>query len=90
MQQKRAELQNACFQYLNIQATIMTSTFACKLHPLAIGSSAVLNVPTVDRGLLDFPNIVGIVADFRNYVYQIGTKNGIIKQWHNFSKCENI
>ena len=34
-----------------------------------------LNVPTVDRVPLDLPNILGVIMNKENAVYQIGTKD---------------
>jgi len=46
-----------------------------------VNSTVLVYVPKVDRGLLDGNNIVGIVLDIKNNLYQIDTSVVIIKDW---------
>ena len=41
-----------------------------KFQSLTFGDTITLSVPTVDRGLLDFNNIFGVITQFKNNVYQ--------------------
>lgn len=61
----------------------MITDTAKKLPALDIGDSVFFNVPKIDRGPVDAKNISGKVLDMRHGVYQIGTSNGIIKNWFN-------
>ena len=54
-------------------------TFSEEKFPLlSVGDIITLSVPTVDRGPLDFNNIFGVVTQFKNDVYQVGMKEGLI------------
>ncbi|CAL1672264.1 unnamed protein product [Lasius platythorax] len=59
----------------------MVTCSSITFPPLQINDNITLSVPTVDRGPLDFNNILGVVTDTKNDVYQIGTKDGILKGW---------
>lgn len=37
----------------------------------------------IDRSPADPPNLLCVVTDLKNYVYQLGTAAGIIKSWFN-------
>ncbi|KAI4463133.1 proteasome inhibitor [Holotrichia oblita] len=52
-----------------------------KFKDVVVDSTVLVDVPKVDRGPLDGNNIVGIVLDIKNNLYQIGTSAGIIKDW---------
>lgn len=52
-----------------------------RFPPLQIGDEVTLAIPLVDRGPLDFQNISGVVINFANDVYQIGTLHGVLKGW---------
>ncbi|XP_051167419.1 uncharacterized protein LOC127285448 [Leptopilina boulardi] len=57
-------------------------TFSQELFPpLSIGDCVTITIPSVDRGPLDFGKIFGIITDFKNGVYQVGTENGVINVW---------
>ncbi|XP_051167782.1 uncharacterized protein LOC127285690 [Leptopilina boulardi] len=45
------------------------------------GDCITLSIPEVDRGPLDFLNIYGVIMNYENGVYQIGTKDGLLKGW---------
>lgn len=68
------------------QAEKMIETTRKKLKPVTVGEFILLNVPKVDRGPLDCPNLIGKILKIQNNVYQIGTKGGIIKTW--FSRSD--
>lgn len=73
--------QSECFEKQKVAAAKMV-TFSEELFPqLQVNECVTLSVPQVDRGPLDLKSIFGVVTDFRNGVYQIGTKNGLIKGW---------
>ena len=46
----------------------MLKDYVRKLPLLKVGTTVTLNVPTVDRGPLDFPNIVGVIINYKNDV----------------------
>ncbi|XP_043462868.1 KRAB-A domain-containing protein 2-like [Leptopilina heterotoma] len=75
------EVQNDCFKRQIIAAEKMVTFSEATFPALNIGDSISLAVPTVDRGPLDFSNILGVITDLKNNVYQISTKHGIIKGW---------
>ncbi|XP_071050736.1 uncharacterized protein [Onthophagus taurus] len=56
------------------------------LKSVTVGNFVLLNVPKVDRGPLDAPNLIRKILKINNDVYQIGTKSGIIKTW--FSRSD--
>ena len=64
-----------------IAADKMVNVSLKKLPGLSVGDSIMLSVPNVNRGPLDLANILGVITDKRNDVYQIGTVKGIIKGW---------
>lgn len=74
---------NKSHQGVKRAAEKMITDTAKKLPPLDKGDSVFLNVPKIDRGPVDAKNISGKVLDMRHGVYQIGTSNGIIKNWFN-------
>ncbi|XP_043467654.1 uncharacterized protein LOC122501927 [Leptopilina heterotoma] len=75
------EVQDDCNKRQKAAAEKMV-TFSQELFPpLSIGDCVTMSVPSVDRGPLDFNKIFGVVTDFRNGVYQVGTKSGIINGW---------
>ena len=57
-----------------------------KLNPVAVGDFILLNVPKVDRGPLDCPNLIGKILQMENIVYQIRSISAIIKTW--FARCD--
>lgn len=73
--------QRDCFEKQKVAAAKMTKYSTAKFPPLFINDCITVSVPAVDRGPLDFQSIFGIVVDARNGVYQIGTKDGLIKGW---------
>ena len=52
-----------------------------KCPRLSVGDTTILSVPTADRGPLDFNNIFGVITQFKNGVYRLGAKEGLIKGW---------
>ncbi|GBO11488.1 hypothetical protein AVEN_204891-1 [Araneus ventricosus] len=64
----------------------MIETCGKKMISVAVGDFILLNVPKVDRGPLDCPNLRGKFLKVEKNVYQIGTKCGIIKSW--FPRCD--
>ncbi|XP_033222420.1 uncharacterized protein LOC117176314 [Belonocnema kinseyi] len=69
------------FKRLQVEATKMKTFSDENCAPVNVGDSIRLFVPAVDRGLLDFSNIFRIVTRLENSVYQIGTKDGLLKGW---------
>ncbi|CAK1589526.1 unnamed protein product [Parnassius mnemosyne] len=66
---------------LQQQAEKMLKSSEKKFAPVPIGTSVRIAVPEVDRGRGDVRNIKGVVlAKTDDELYQIGTKNGILKQ----------
>lgn len=79
------EVQTDCFKKQKLAAKKMTNYSEHLFPPIQIGTTITLAVPSVDRAPLDFHSIlgVGVVADKRNDVYQIGTVHGMLKGWFN-------
>ncbi|XP_071051121.1 KRAB-A domain-containing protein 2-like [Onthophagus taurus] len=72
---------------LQQQAEKMLKTSGKKFPPVSIGTSVRVFVPEVDRGRGDARNIIGVVLDKTDdELYQIGTKNGVIKQLYSRSQ----
>ena len=91
--------QKDCFERTKKAAEKMTSSSNKRFVPLEIGDCVSLRVPDVDQGPLDFPNILGIILDKKDDLYQIGTKNGLVKGWfprseigieHKFMNSEEV
>ena len=59
----------------------MISFSESKYPPLHIGTYITLSVPKVDRGPLDLMNIIGVVMQRENGMYQIDTGKGMVKVW---------
>lgn len=81
---RREQLKSAqddCHRRQKITAEKMVSVSTAKFPPLEIGDSITLSVPSVDKGPLDFRNILGIIVDKKNDLYQVGTEAGILKGW---------
>lgn len=70
-----------CFKRQTIAAEKMTDFSEKKFPPLEIGECVTLAISKFDRGPLDFANIIGVISAKENGVYQIGTKDGLIKGW---------
>ncbi|GFU68908.1 SCAN domain-containing protein 3 [Trichonephila clavipes] len=68
-------------KHLKRSAEKMKEVSLKKFKDLSVDSTVLVNVPKVDRGPLDGSNIVGIILDTKNNLYQIGTSAGIIKDW---------
>lgn len=51
-----------------------------KLKPLFLSQNIAIKVPKFDRRPLDPKNILGVIVDIKNNVYQIGTKHGILNR----------
>lgn len=75
------DVQDDCCKRQKIEAEKMTTFSEVQFPALSIGDSITVVVPSVDRGPLDFKNIFGVITEFTNGVYQIGTKNGYLKGW---------
>ncbi|CAK1580558.1 unnamed protein product [Parnassius mnemosyne] len=72
---------------LQQQAEKMMKSSEKKFAPVPIGTSVRIAVPEVDRGRGDARNIIGVVlAKSDDELYQIGTKNGILKQSYSRSQ----
>ncbi|VEN35518.1 unnamed protein product, partial [Callosobruchus maculatus] len=54
-----------------------------KLPPIKIGACVLLPIDKIDRGPSDMQNLMCVVTDYKNGVYQIGCVAGRIKSWFN-------
>lgn len=70
-----------CYEGQKRQAEDMASTSKKWLPDIDVGDCVLLNIDPVDRSPGDPPNLLTVVTDKRNGVYQVGTVNGIIKSW---------
>lgn len=61
----------------------MLSSAAKKLPPLKIGDCVLLTVGKIDRGPSDMQNLICVIVDHRNGVFQRGSSAGKIKGWYN-------
>lgn len=80
--QEIAMVQEECFKNQKIAAEKMSNFSADRFVRIDEGECVSLAVPKVDRGPLDFGNILGVVMSIKNGVYQIGTGQGVIKGWY--------
>ncbi|KAI4461635.1 metabotropic glutamate receptor [Holotrichia oblita] len=64
-------------------AEAMLINTAKKLPSLEIGSCVLLPVDKIDRGPSDMQNLICVITDYRNGVYQVGCSAGRIKSWFN-------
>jgi len=55
------------------QADLMMSNCAKRRNKAEVGATVRIRVPDVDRGRTDHLNVLGLVMDVRNDLYQIGT-----------------
>jgi hypothetical protein len=62
-------------------ADIMAKKSRSIFNDLEIGKFVIVTVPKFDRAPLDKKNLEGIIIDKKNNVYQIGTKDGVLKNW---------
>lgn len=60
-----------------------------QLPDLNVGDAVLVPVAMVDRGPLDLRNILAVVLQERNNVFQVGTKHGTIKGWFNKADLGN-
>lgn len=79
--QEIAHSQDDCFEKQKIAAKKMANSSADRFVKIDEGDCISLTVPKVDRGPLDFGNILGVVMLIKNGVYQVGTSHGVIKGW---------
>ncbi|GFU54123.1 SCAN domain-containing protein 3 [Trichonephila clavipes] len=68
-------------KHLKRSAEKMEEVSLKKFKDLSMNSTVLVNVPKVDGDPFDGTNIVGIVIDIKDNLYQIGTSVGIIKDW---------
>jgi len=47
-----------------------------------IGDTVMVPIPKVDRGPSDPPNLIGVILDRKNDVYQVGCKAGVLKGYY--------
>lgn len=73
--------QAKCFKEQTMAAEKMKKYSDEKFLPMDVGDSVTVKVPSVDRGPLDWPTVGGIILEAKNGLYQIGTKDGVIKNW---------
>ena len=74
---KRARIE-AC-KGIEKQAKKMIARSTCTLRPLRIGDSIAVPVSQFDRSKGDPPNIIGLVLEFDQRGYRIGTRSATIK-----------
>ncbi|XP_023313080.1 uncharacterized protein LOC111693147 [Anoplophora glabripennis] len=75
--------QDKCFDGQKRQAEQMISVTKKRLGNIEIGDCVLVNVDKVDRSPGDPPNLIAVIIDIKNDVYQVGTSGGIIKSWFN-------
>lgn len=54
-----------------------------------VNDCVLVSVPKVDRGPTDPQNIVGIIIDCKNDVYQVATEYGVIKGWYGHDSLQH-
>lgn len=75
------DTQNDCYVRQKNEAEKMKTFSEENFQVLNTGDCITLSVPTVDRGPLDFNNICGVITCIKNDLYQVGTKDGLVKGW---------
>lgn len=65
------------------QAEQMVAVTKKMLPKVDIGDCILVNIDKIDRSPGDPPNLIAVVSDIRNCVFQVGTSGGIIKSWFN-------
>ena len=76
-----AEEQSRTAKRIKLAADKMLETSKKKVHAFEVGDCVLVPVPKVDRGPSDPPNLISVITDKKNGVYQVGSPAGIIKQW---------
>ena len=87
------DTRNDCFKRQKFAAEKMVNISENRFLPLDVGDCITLSVPKEHCGSLDFRNICGVIIKFENGVYQIGTKDGLLKGWYprsDIGKTKNI
>lgn len=79
---KLLDTRQNCFNRQKLAAQKMVTFTQTLFPPLQIGDTVTVAVPSVDRGPLDFANILGIIIAQKNDLYRIGTKHGIVKDFY--------
>jgi len=79
---------------LQTQANVMLRSSNQTFLPAQVGDTVRVRVPVVpdiDRGRMDYQNILAVVMDVDNDFYKLGTKYGIISQLYTrnqFAVCK--
>lgn len=71
---------------ITVQAEKMLTVTRKILPDISVGDCVLVNVNKVDRSPGDPQNIIAVITDFKNGVYQVGSVTGLIKSW--FSKSD--
>jgi hypothetical protein len=76
---------------LQTQASVMLRSSNQKIPSAQVGDTVRVRVPNIDRGRMDYQNILAVVMDVDNDFYKLGTKYGIISQLYTrnqFAVCK--
>ncbi|XP_060836281.1 KRAB-A domain-containing protein 2-like [Rhopalosiphum padi] len=76
---------------LQTQASVMLRSSNQKFPSAQVGDTVRVRVPDIDRGRMDYQNILAVVMDVDNDFYKLGTKYGIISQLYTrnqFAVCK--
>jgi len=76
---------------LETQASVMLRSSNQKFPPAQVGDTVRVRVPDIDRGRMDYQNILAVVMDVDNDFYKLGTQYGIISQLYTrnqFAVCK--
>ncbi|XP_025202918.1 uncharacterized protein LOC112600005 [Melanaphis sacchari] len=76
---------------LQTQASVMLRSSNQKFPPAQVGDTVRVRVPDIDRGRMDYQNILAVIMDVDNDLYKLGTKYRIISQLYTrnqFAVCK--
>lgn len=79
---KISEARTACKISLKRQAEEMLNKSNKKFPPVNIGQTVLVKIPEVDRGRTAPRNVMGVVMNVTDNLYQLGTKSGIIQKMY--------
>ncbi len=78
--QLAAESREEAFNNLKLEAEKMINSSDKLLTVMDIGKNVTVSIPSVDKGRVDFRNIMAVVLEQINNNYRLGTENGIISR----------
>ncbi|XP_060861855.1 uncharacterized protein LOC132938880 [Metopolophium dirhodum] len=76
---------------LQTQTSVMLRSSNQKFPPAQVGDTVRVRIPDIDRGRMDYQNILAVVIVVDNDFYKLGTKYGIISQLYTrnqFAVCK--